>query len=240
VRFTTLLSVELRKSTDTRSGRAVLGLVAGLTAVVLAWKLTHPALDTSFHSIVLGAVSTVAFLAPVVGLMAMTSEWTQRTALTTFTLAPRRGPVIAAKFAAALVLSLALVVVGVVLSAGATLIGGAVHHHSGPLFAGMGGDVRSFAVIVVLQVVMACAFGALAGQTAVALMAFLVAPMVWAAAANDLLHGAAPWFDVFAAYDQLSSDQPLQHIGQSATAIGVWVVVPAVIGVGRALRREVK
>ena len=87
------------------------------------------------------------------------------------------------------------------MAAAATAIGGLIHGDAS--FAGLFGDVRSAAIIVVLQVTMAAAFGALAAQTAVALVAYLVAPLAWAILANGLLERVAPWFDVFAAYDQL-------------------------------------
>ena len=240
LRMSTLLSVELRKSTDTRSGRALLALIVGLIAMVLVWKITHPLIDTTFHSYSLAAANAVAFLAPVIGLLAMTAEWTQRTALTTFTSAPRRGPVIAAKFASAVILSLALAAIGMVLAFAATSIGGAVHSNGHASFHGMAGDIRSFAIIVVLQVVMGCAFGALAGQTAVALVGYFVAPTVWSSVSSQLLKGLSPWFDIYSAYGQLSSDHPTQHLAQSLTAIGVWVVLPTIVGVARTLRREVK
>ena len=94
--FATLLRVELRKATDTRSGRWLLALIVGLSVLALGWALAHPADGVSFANYGGGMAGVVAFLAPIIGLLAMTAECTQRTALTTFTLAPRRGQVLAA------------------------------------------------------------------------------------------------------------------------------------------------
>ena len=47
------------------------------------------------------ALAPVDMILPAIGILAMTSEWTQRTALTTFTLSPRRIPVLFAKLLAA-------------------------------------------------------------------------------------------------------------------------------------------
>lgn len=238
LRFPSLFPVELRKTTDTRSGRALLVLTAAAVVFVLVWKVTHSGIEPAFDNYSRGAASAVAFLTPLVALLAMTAEWTQRTALTTFTLAPRRLPVLAAKYAAALTVSLVAMAAALGIAALAVTIGGAMH---GPAdFAGWAGDIRYAFVFVVLQVTMGAAFGALAANTPVALGAFLMAPTVWAMLAASVLQSASGWLDIFEAYGRLSSDRPLDDIAQTSTAVLVWVVVPAAIGLQRSLRREVK
>jgi ABC-2 type transport system permease protein len=238
LRFSTLTSVELRKLTDTRSSRWLLLSIFGLVTGVLVYKLTQSRIEVGFDNYSSGVTTVVAFLAPIIALLAMTSEWTERTALTTFTLAPRRLPVIAAKYVAAVTLSVAILAVGLVMAAAATAVGGLIHGDAS--FANLLVDVRAAGIIVVLQVTMAAAFGALAAQTAVALVTYLVAPLAWAILANGLLERVAPWFDVFSAYNQLASGHPFDHLPQVLTAITIWVVVPATLGVLRSLRREVK
>jgi ABC-type transport system involved in multi-copper enzyme maturation permease subunit len=238
LRWTTLLGVELRKTVDTRSGRALLATSLGLVVGVLAWKIAHADIDPAFDGYSRGMATLVAVVMPIGGLLAMTSEWTQRTALTTFTLTPRRLPVIAAKYASALVLSLGVLAVGLVLAFGATAIAGALH---GPAdFADVAVHVRGAVVMVLLQVTMACAFGAVAANTPVALSTFLLAPTVWTAASTSLLGSAAPWLDVFSAYDRLASTDPGADLAQTLTATTVWVLLPAAIGLWRALHREVR
>jgi hypothetical protein len=101
----------------------------------------------------------------------------------------------------------------------ATGIGGGVH---GPAtfggVLGVLGDVRGALISVALQVTMAAAFGALAANTPVALVAFLVTPTVWTVLAQGVLRGVAPWFDIFAAYDRLASGHPLAQPAQRLTA----------------------
>jgi hypothetical protein len=240
LRLPTLVSVELRKMTDTRSARGVLAGTLGLVVFALVWKLTH--LDSgpsAFDNLVIPTVNIIAIFGPLLGLLAMTSEWTQRTALTTFTLAPRRLPVIGAKYLASVIVSLGLLAAGLALTAAATGIGGLVG--DGSDFAGALGDVRSGLIIVVLQVTMAAAFGALIAQSAGALVAFFVVPIAWDAAGEAVLgRKAAPWFDIYAAYDRLASDDPWSHPNWTLTAVLTFVVLPAAIGVRRSLRREIK
>lgn len=238
LRFSTLLSAELRKMHDTRSGLALLASTVAASVGVLLWKVAHPAIETSFDNYSRGVATMIAVLTPLMGLLTMTSEWTQRTALTTFTLAPRRLPVIGAKYVASIVTSLAAVAVGMVLAAGFCAFGGALH---GPaVFAGWTGDVRYAVVFVLLQVTMGAAFGALAANTPVALSLFLLAPTLWAMLATGPLRAVADWFDIFEAYGRLSSDHPLDSLGRTATSIAVWIMLPAVAGLIRSLRREVK
>ena len=64
-------------------------------------------------------------LLPIVGLLLVTSEWSQRTALTTFTLVPERSRVIvAAKLLAGCALALAAVALCLALAAVGNLIAG--------------------------------------------------------------------------------------------------------------------
>lgn len=239
LRLPTLVSVELRKMTDTRSARGVLAGTLGLVAFALVWKLTHlDGATSAFDGYISATVNIIGIFGPVLGLLAMTSEWTQRTALTTFTLAPRRLHVIGAKYLASVLVSVGLLAAGLALTAAATGIGGIVA--DGSSFAGVGGDVRSALIIVVLQVTMAAAFGALIAQSAGALVAYFVVPMAWDAAGEALLGKAAPWFDIYAAYDRLASDDPWSHLNWTVTAAAVLVALPAAIGVYRSLHREIK
>jgi ABC-type transport system involved in multi-copper enzyme maturation permease subunit len=234
-----LLKVELRKLVDTRSGKAILGIGVAIPLAALVWMLFQGSdLIVSWRSYsqfrpVLGLTI------PLIGLFAMTAEWTQRTALTTFTLSPRRGRVLAMKFAAAFGLSMAVLAVVVGMTVGAVALGGLITGQT-PSYEFIGSDLRGLVIMTSLQVIMAAGFGALAAQTAAAVGAFLIAPTLWSVAGPLLFGANAQWVDVFSAYDQLSSGAPLTNLPQTLTAIAVWVVLPTTIGVVRSLRREVK
>ena len=51
-------------------------------------------------------MAPASVLLPIVGILLVSSEWSQRTGMVTFALVPRRGRVIAAKLLASVVLSL--------------------------------------------------------------------------------------------------------------------------------------
>ena len=237
-RFTTQLRVETRKLLDTRGGLAVIGLVIATCLFALIWLVSQSKYPPTFHRYSTGVANIVAFLIPVVTLMAMTAEWTQRTALTTFTMSPRRGRVLTAKFLAGLAVSTAVLVTVLLLAAATTGLGGLIHGDAS--WELMGSDIRTYFIIMFLEVVMAAAFAALAGHTAVALVAYFIFPSAWAAFASNVLGRTGEWFDIFAAYDRLSSSHPFDSLGKTLTSVGCWIAVPAVLGIRRSLHREIK
>jgi ABC-2 type transport system permease protein len=113
-----LVLVELRKAVDTRAGRWLLVLIVLVAmAGAILTGVTGSAGDRNLVH-VLGATSQlVAVLLPVLGILLVTAEWSQRTALTTFTLVPRRDRVIAAKAAAGVLLAAAATIVCAIVSA---------------------------------------------------------------------------------------------------------------------------
>src|SRR4029077_9612833 len=197
-RLFTLLTVEFRKLVDTRSGKAVLGIGLAIPLVALCWLLYRSAGDTVSWRYFSQIAPMLSLTIPLIGLFAMTSEWTQRTALTTFTLSPRRGRVLAMKFVAALMLSMAVLGAVIALTLGATALGG-LRAGQAPSYEFFASDTRGLVIMTALQVVMAAGFGALAAQTAVAVGAFLVAPTLWTAIGPLVFGSNAHWLGVFPA-----------------------------------------
>ena len=103
--FTRLVKVELRKTYDTRAGIWLLGITAFLAAAVMVIALIvvlvqdEPITLDDFVGI---ANFSSGFLLPVLGIMLVTSEWSQRTAMVTFTLESHRGRIVTAKLVAGL------------------------------------------------------------------------------------------------------------------------------------------
>src|SRR3954454_8314032 len=91
VPFSRLVQVELRKMFDTRAGRWLLISIGALTALVLViqlWVVVAQDLDVDFRDFMAGMNTPMGILLPVLGIMAVTSEWSQRTAMVTFSLEP--------------------------------------------------------------------------------------------------------------------------------------------------------
>jgi len=86
--LTRLAAVELRKMADTRAGLWLQISVALLTVlVVVITCVTGHAQDHSLRHIFDNAIQPAAVLLPIVGTLLVTSEWSQRTTLSTFALA---------------------------------------------------------------------------------------------------------------------------------------------------------
>ena len=118
-----LVAVELRKTVDTRAGFWLLVSSALLAIVVAGLTLSlGDARDQMFGVFFERTVGTAGILIPVLGILAVTSEWSQRTAVTTFGLVPRRERVIAAKLLAGTALALASVAICLVTSLVATAL----------------------------------------------------------------------------------------------------------------------
>jgi hypothetical protein len=90
-----LVAVELRKMIDTRAGFWLLAAVAAITVVAVAVRaVVGDVGDHDFQSIMSIALQPAAALLPIVGVLLVTSEWSQRTGLITFTLTPVRSCVL--------------------------------------------------------------------------------------------------------------------------------------------------
>lgn len=236
-----LVRVELRKLADTRASRWLLIAIVAITALIIViFFLNADPSERTFINFMGVTATPQGFLLPVLGILLVTGEWSQRTALVTFTMVPARGKVMAAKVAAALLAGLAAIVVALGIAALATVLGGADN-----AWANIGlDDVAKFGLLQVMGVMQGLAFGLLFLISAAAIVTYFVLPIAFSIVANlwGALKDAAPWVDLNTAQQPLfgatniTGEQWL-HI---ATATAIWVVLPFVLGLVRVLRAEVK
>lgn len=244
VGFLRLLGVELRKLVDTTAGRWVFGAIIIVTALalLLIWVVT-PAPLRSFAIFLQGAVLPLGFLLPILGVMAATSEWSQRTGLITFTLEPRRIRVAVAKLLAAVILGALATALAVALAALLTAAGATPAIGAEGVWSLEGSGVGGMALSVVVSLLMGVAFGMLIPITWLALVVYYLLPNVLSALFLwERLQPAQPWIDVNFALAPFMSGQPVttqdwQHL---ASTLGLWVVLPIVVGTWLWCRREVK
>lgn len=232
-----LTSVELRKMTDTRAGFWLLLLVVlSALAVVTLVLAVGEADDQTFAALFGNCVGIVSILLPIVGLLVVTSEWSQRTALTTFTLVPERSRVIVAKLLAGCALALVAVVVSLAFAAAGNVIAGGSWHFTLSHL----GQAALFELFGMLG---ALALGLAIMQSAAAIVTYFVLPTVVGIVVEvvSALHGPAEWFEPNRVTQPLT-DGTLHGKGWAhlAVTVGLWVVLPLVIGLLRLRRHELK
>lgn len=236
-----LTSIELRKLTDTRAGRwllATIGLIAVAIAVVQLFVLDDA--EQTFTGFLAPSLLPVGLLLPVVGILSITSEWTQRTALTTYALVPHRERVVLAKLAAVVLAALVSVLVSLAVAAAGTLAAKATGGAGS--WDGEWALVLNAAVIQLVNVLMGAAFGLLLLNTPLAIVGYLLLPTVWSILATMIsaLQGPANWLDTSVTMEPLyNNEMTAGQWGRLAVSVLVWVAVPLVAGMLRTLRREV-
>ena len=235
-----LVLVELRKAVDTRAGRWLLVLIA-LVAVAAAilTGVTGSAGDRNLVHVLGDTSQLVAILLPVLGILLVTAEWSQRTALTTFTLVPRRERIIVAKAAAGALLAAAATVVCAIVSA-AVLV--AADLSRGGLWSGAALAIGYALVFQILNLLLGVGFGLLFRSTPVAIVVYFAAPTAWSILTSTVsaLAGTGRWLDPSTAWNHLAGGTLTATTwAQVGTAAAVWIVAPMLAGGWRLLYRPV-
>ncbi|QEH92168.1 ABC transporter permease [Dermacoccus abyssi] len=241
--FGRLFSVELRKIVDTRAGKWLMFAIAGLillaTGVVMFSSGTKQ--QPMFENFVAAAGIPLGFLLPILGILTVTSEWSQRTGLVTFTLEPRRSRIGFAKWGSALLLGALSIVFALVVGALFTLVAQLIHGHdanwsiSGWLLAGT-------ALAQLLGVSQGIAFGLLIQNTPGAICAYLFIPILVSLLASiEQIKDIGKWVDPNQSSTPImmgeANGEDWKHFVVSQI---LWLVIPMVLGFIRLNKREVK
>jgi ABC-2 type transport system permease protein len=241
--FGRLVRTEFRKLTDTRSGRWLLIAITAVTPLVVAVTLFTADPDTlTYDRFVDFTQSPQKILLPLLGLLTITTEWSQRTGLVTFTLVPGRGRVLRAKAAATFLLGIGVISVAFATAAVGNVLGMALRHGNGSWSFGAGG-FRDIALVQLTGLAQGLAFGMLLLVSAAAIVAYYVLPNLSSLLFNAVsgLDGAKGWWDLNSAQNPLyQHDMDGRAWIRLCTAVLIWVVLPAAGGVVRVLRSEVR
>jgi hypothetical protein len=239
--FARLVRLEGRKVVDTRSGRWLLGSIALLAAAAVGLAVCFADVEElrfPFLVAITGVVLTLLF--PVLGILTVTAELSQRTGLVTFTTEPRRSRVALAKLIAASGWAFVGLGAAVVLAAAAhavAVLARDVPADWSPDWASVGG----LALNLVLGVTQGVAFGLLLAAPAAAVTAYLVLPTLWALVANLAagLQRVAAWVDPSMSGEVLiRGTMGAADWAHLAVANGLWVMLPLAAGVLVLSRRE--
>jgi ABC-2 type transport system permease protein len=239
--LTRLVKVELRKLADTRAGKWLLIAIALITgAIIVIFFLNAKTSDRTFINFMGVTATPQGFLLPVLGILLVTSEWSQRTALVTFTLMPVRGRILWAKVIAAVIAGLAVIALAIAIASLATVAGGA--HNA---WANIGADdIGKFVILQISGILQGLAFGLLLLNSAAAIVLYFVLPIAFSIITTLItsIKNIQPWIDLNTSQQPLFAgvDMSGKEWTQLLVATLIWVALPFVLGLVRVLRSEVK
>src|SRR5688572_3314692 len=235
--MTRLAGVELRKMFDTRAGfwlMASVGIVAVLaTAAVILWA-PDSAIDQETFSSAIGFPLSV--ILPIIGLLSVTSEYSQRTGLTTYTLVPWRGRVIASKMIVTLAIGVASMFLALAVGAVGNLLGSAITGLD-PVWNVTAQEFGQIVLANVLGMLIGFTLGVLLRSSAAAVVGYFVYSLVLPAALAALaafqewFRDLQPWVDVNYATTRLfDNDMTAENWQQLAVTTVVWLWIPLALG----------
>ncbi len=247
VPFGRLVDVELRKTVDTRAGFWLLVAVALLVVTSAASEFLEPSASWTYRSFLEMTARAVAISAPMLAALAVTGEWSQRAALTTFALTPRRGRVLGAKAVGVAGVGATIVVVAFAaagLSALLATTAGGVDHVWDVSF----GEQLRLVLHLAISLAVGFMLGVVLRHTSAALVGYLlfalVLPLLTStlAAGQDWIVDTAPWVDLSTSLQALLGPAALtgEQWAQLGTTAALWLVIPLTLGMRRLLRVEIR
>lgn len=239
-----LIAVELRKMVNTRAGVVLLAVVAFIALAMTVVRIFAGDADSrTLTGFLTFAAVPVSIPLPIIGILAVTSEWSQRTALTTFSLVPKRSRVAFAKLAAVIVLALITIVVSVALAA----VGNAV----APALAESNGSWELSATTLlhiglyhVISLFVGFAFGMITMNSVMGIVLYFALPAVWSILSGliEAVRDVAAWLDMNQSFGPLLGVAELsgESWAKVLVSVAVWGVLPMVVGLVRLNRSEIK
>lgn len=248
--YTGLVLVELRKMVDTRAGRWLLVATTAVTALVLViqlWVGVAQDLALTMQDFMVGMNTPMGVFLPVLGVLSVSSEWGQRTALVTFSLVPSRMRAIGAKLVSVLMIAVFAVLLGLGLAYAANAAFANLADAKAVWDVDTVG-VGQYLLLHAIGMATGFALGALLLNTAGAIAVYsvwaFVLPGLFAlgAALIQWFRDLQPWVDYSLTQQWLVDTIDLT--GRQWLQLGVthslWLALPLALGLWRVARAEVK
>ena len=242
-----VVRVELRKMFDTRSGFWLIGSIAitGLIATIATIAFA-PDKDLTYYTFAKAVGFPITVILPMIALLSITSEWSQRSGLTTFTYVPSRRRVVVAKTWSAVIVAIASMLFAFAVGAVGNVVGSTIAGTSTVWDLSV-----AHAVTIVLGNLVSLSIGTMLGMllrsSAGGLVMYFVLVLLLPnlstllASSQDWYKDLQPWVDLpFAQtylFDGMHTGAQWAHV---ATTVGLWIIVPGFFGLRRVMRSEVK
>ena len=242
-----VVRVELRKMFDTRSGfwliasLGITGLIATIATIAFA-----PDKDITYYNFAKAVGFPITVILPMVALLAITSEWSQRSGLTTFTYVPSRQRVIWAKTLSAVIVAVASMLFAFAIGAVGNVVGSAIAGTPTVWDLSVGhaltivlGNLVSMSIGTMLGMLLRSSAGGLVMYFVLVLLVPNLTSLL--AASQDWFKDLQPWVDLpfaqTALFEGMKTGSDWAHI---ATSFALWIVLPGYFGLRRVMRSEVK
>ncbi len=249
VPLTRVTKVELRKMLDTRSGFWLLASIAITallaTGAVILWA---PNEELTYSTFVSAIGFPMAVLLPLVAILSVTSEWSQRSGLTTFTLIPHRHRIITAKAISSVVVGVVSVLLAFAIGALGNLLNAALTTATlvwdvslTEFLYFLLGSVLGLLIGFMLGILIRASSGAIAAYF---VYSFLLPTISLILATNQAwFKDLQPWVDVTYAQGFLFAfDGALTGEQWASIAVTgvIWLLIPLAVGLGFVTKVEVK
>ena len=242
-----VVSVELRKMFDTRSGFWLMASIAIAALVATGAVIIFAPDDELKYSNFAAAIGfPMSVILPMIAVLSVTSEWSQRSGLTTFTLVPHRSRIVLAKALAtisvavtSMLLAMAIGVIGNVIGSAITGVNANWDSSVADLLYIVLGNVLGMLVGFMLGVLIRNSPGAIVGYFIFSLVLPTLASIL--AANSDWFRTAQPWVDFnYAQSAVFGGDLTGEQWANLGVTSLVWLILPLTVGVWAVLRSEVK
>jgi ABC-2 type transport system permease protein len=242
-----VVKVELRKMFDTRSGFWLMASIVITALLTMIGTIAFaPEADLTYYTFAKAIGFPMTIVLPIIAILSITGEWSQRTGLTTFTLVPHRNRVIAAKAVSSVAVAIASMLLAFVIGAIGNLVGTAV----------TGTDLVwdvSFAegLNIVLGSLLCLLTGTMLGMLIRSSAGALVAYFVYAlllptvagilASSQEWFRDLQPWVDLnYAQAALFEGTLTAEQWANLAVTASLWLVLPAILGLRLVMKSEVK
>jgi ABC-2 type transport system permease protein len=241
-----LLTVEFRKTFDTRSGFwliasiPMLSVLATIGAIVFA-----PREGLTYESFAVVVGTPMAVILPIIAVLSVTSEWSQRTALTTFTLVPSRSRVVAVKVTVTIAVGVAAMLTALAVGALGNLVGSAIAD-TDPVWNLDILQVSQVVLAVEIAMLMGFMFGVVLRSSPGAIVGYFVYALVIhgisaaLASSQEWWADNGAWFDLNWAsgrlYEGTLTGEMWVQLGVTAA---IWLLIPLAVGVRSLLKAEI-
>jgi len=242
-----IIRAELRKMFDTRSGFWLIASIgiAGLAATVATIAFA-PDADLTYYTFAKAIGFPMTVVLPMIAILSITGEWSQRSGLTTFTLVPHRSRVILAKAISSVAVAVASMLFAFGMGAVGNVVGTAIAGTSPvwdvSLAEGVNivvGNLLCLLTGTMLGMLIRNSAGALVGYFVYSLLLPTISGLL--AARQDWFRDLQPWVDLnFAQAALFNGSLTGEQWANVAVTSMTWLVLPAAVGLRLVMRSEVK